>query len=78
VRTKEELFVKITVQAYTDDVIFVSENEDRIIQIGLLRWKFGSFYCMLNMSKQKENQITLSPMSTVDVMPFSGDFPGEI
>jgi hypothetical protein len=33
VRTKEELFVKVTVQAYADDVIFVSENEDGITQI---------------------------------------------
>jgi hypothetical protein len=30
---KEQLLVKVTVQAYADDDIFVSEKEDGIIQM---------------------------------------------
>jgi hypothetical protein len=32
-RTKEELFIKVPVQASVDDAVFVSENEDRITQM---------------------------------------------
>jgi hypothetical protein len=32
-RTKEQPLVKVTVHAYADDVIFVSENEDGITQM---------------------------------------------
>jgi hypothetical protein len=33
VRTKEELLVEVTVEAYADDLVFVSESENGIIQM---------------------------------------------
>jgi hypothetical protein len=30
---KEELFIKVTVQTYADDIFFVSESEDEITQM---------------------------------------------
>jgi hypothetical protein len=39
VRTKEESFVKITVQAYPDDAVFVSEKRSRSGRI--FKYKMG-------------------------------------
>jgi hypothetical protein len=40
VQTKEELLVKVIVQALADDVIFVSESEDGIIQMLQILYQF--------------------------------------
>jgi hypothetical protein len=52
VRAKKELLVKTTVQAYADDVIFVSESEDGINQMLQILHQFVEWSGMeINVSK---------------------------
>jgi hypothetical protein len=78
VRTKEELHVKITVQAYADDVIVVSESEERITQMFQILDQFVEWSRMeINVSKCATTSYTCDEDRRRTYLGDSFQFRGE-